>query len=351
MKQLWRIFLFDIRMSFKNFMGAYLLIIPMVILLILRSFLPAVDSSSANFAVINEGPNAVDQELIATLDEIGDVSFYSTIEELEDRMAAIGEIEGLYWDPVAGQYVSLVEKTGEDNELFTLAARYIRQQYLGDNYPELPRLIDFSAGVPPELSDRTEISPVATMGGSLFIVFISIMTAFMMGLAIVEDKDQGTILALRISPVSSSDYYIGRSLFPFLVTIAYSIIGVFMLGLAGINIMQMLTVVIPSFATAMVLGLFIGGMGKNEIEAMGIGKVSAMLFMFVLVAAALLPDNWHWTLWWMPVYWIFDALEEVFIQQADWFSVGWKSLLALALAGGYFLLLRKRIVRGLGATE
>jgi Zn-finger domain-containing protein len=111
MKQLWRIFLFDIRMSFKNFMGAYLLIIPMVILLILRSFLPAVDSSSANFAVINEGPNAVDQELIATLDEIGDVSFYSTIEELEDRMAAIGEIEGLYWDPEAGQYVSLVEKT------------------------------------------------------------------------------------------------------------------------------------------------------------------------------------------------------------------------------------------------
>jgi ABC-2 type transport system permease protein len=351
MKQLWRIFLFDIRMSFKNFMGAYLLIIPMVILLILRSFLPAVDSSSANFAVINEGPNAVDQELIATLDEIGDVSFYSTIEELEDRMAAIGEIEGLYWDPVAGQYVSLVEKTGEDNELFTLAARYIRQQYLGDNYPELPRMVSFSAAVPPELSDRTEISPVATMGGSLFIVFISIMTAFMMGLAIVEDKDQGTILALRISPVSSSDYYIGRSLFPFLVTIAYSIIGVFMLGLAGINIMQMLTVVIPSFATAMVLGLFIGGMGKNEIEAMGIGKVSAMLFMFVLVAAALLPDNWHWTLWWMPVYWIFDALEEVFIQQADWFSVGWKSLLALALAGGYFLLLRKRIVRGLGATE
>jgi ABC-2 type transport system permease protein len=242
-------------------------------------------------------------------------------------------------------------RPGEDNELFTLAARYIRQQYLGDNYPELPRMVSFSAAVPPELSDRTEISPVATMGGSLFIVFISIMTAFMMGLAIVEDKDQGTILALRISPVSSSDYYIGRSLFPFLVTIAYSIIGVFMLGLAGINIMQMLTVVIPSFATAMVLGLFIGGMGKNEIEAMGIGKVSAMLFMFVLVAAALLPDNWHWTLWWMPVYWIFDALEEVFIQQADWFSVGWKSLLALALAGGYFLLLRKRIVRGLGATE
>jgi hypothetical protein len=79
---------------------------------------------------------------------------------------------------VAGQYVSLVEKTGEDNELFTLAARYIRQQYLGDNYPELPRMVSFSAAVPPELSDRTEISPVATMGGSLFIVFISIMTAF-----------------------------------------------------------------------------------------------------------------------------------------------------------------------------
>jgi hypothetical protein len=149
MKQLWRIFLFDIRMSFKNFMGAYLLIIPMVILLILRSFLPAVDSSSANFAVINEGPNAVDRELIATLDEIGDVSFYSTIEELEDRMAAIGEIEGLYWDPEAGQYVSLVEKTREDNENFTLASRYIRQQYFKENYPQVPRLIDFSAGVPP----------------------------------------------------------------------------------------------------------------------------------------------------------------------------------------------------------
>lgn len=351
MKQLWRIFLFDIRMSFKNFMGAYLLIVPMIILLILRSFLPAVDSASANFAVVNDGPNAVDRELIATLDEVGDVSLYPNIDELKDRMAAIGEIEGLYWDPVAGQYVSLVEKTGEDNEMFTLAARYIRQQYLKDNYPELPRMVNFSEAVPPELSERTEISPVASMGGSLFIVFITIMTAFMMGLAIVEDKDQGTILALRISPVSSSDYYVGRSLFPFLVIIAYAVIGVFMLGLAGINVLQMLMVVTLSFSTAMVFGLFIGGMGKNEIEAMGIGKVGAMLFIFSLVAAALLPDNWHWTLWWMPVYWTFDALEEIFIQQADWFSVAWKSLLAFVLAGVYFLLLRKRIVRGLGATE
>ncbi len=350
MKQLWRIFIFDIRMSFKNFMGAYLMIVPIVILLILRSFLPAVDSTTAKFAVVTQGPNAVDQSVIDVLAEIGEVIPHATTEEMERRLRAVGELEGLYWDPLNGQYVSVVERTGVENESFTITTRFIRQLYLSENYPDIPRITSFSSGVPAELSDRTAISPVATMGGSIFIVFINIMVAFIMGLAIVEDKDQGTILALRTSPVSTADYYVGRSLFPFLVTLVYSVIAVFVLGLAGINILQMIVVIILSFSSALVFGLFIGGMGKNEVEAMGIGKVGSMVFIFAILGATLLPRNWHWVVWWSPMYWTYDILEGIFTQTADWISVIWKSGTAFAVAGVYFLLLRGKIAKGLSTV-
>ena len=347
MRQLIQMFLFDMKMSFKNFMGAYMVIVPMVILIILRLFIPTVESSTVTFAVVTEGLNAVDREMIEQLESFGEIKSYAAIEDMEQKLRGIGTVEGLYWDPESNQYVSVLERTKETNTIFSFAARYARQGYFRKTNPDAARITEFSYEVPPELTDRTKTSPVATVGGSIFIVFMIIVTAFLIGLAVVDDKDQGTILALRVSPVNKADYFIGRSIFPLIVTIFYTIVALLVLGLIHVNIVQVYIVVLVSFTVTLLFGLFIGAMGKNEVEAIGYGKILSIVLMLAILGATLLPDNWHWVVWWSPVYWVFDLLEEVFTETATWKGIIIKSAVMLAVTGAYFILLRKKIIKGL----
>lgn len=348
MKQLIEMFFFDVKMNFKSFMGAYMIIVPMVILIVIRTFLPSVQSSAGTFAIVTKGPNAVvNQELIESLDDFADIETYDSIKDMEQKLRGTGKAEGLYWDPAAQQYVSVMERSLKGDTIFSVASRYIRQLYYRKNYPDASRITEFLHGVPAELSDRTKTPPVATMGGSIFIAFMIIITAFIIGLGVVMDKEYGTDKALRVSPLSKTDYFIGKSLFPLFVMALYTIIALLMLGLMHVNILQVYLVVLSSFTISLLFGLLIGALGKNEIEAIGIGKLLSMVLMLAILGGTLLPENLQWLVWWAPIYWIYDILEEIFTETATWGSIAGKSAVMVGLTGLYFMLLRKKIIKGL----
>lgn len=345
--QLIEMFLFDLRTSMKNFMGAYIVIVPLAILLILRAFLPSVESTSANIAVVVSGPHAVDREIIKVLESFADVTTYNTIKDMERKLQGVGSAEGLYWDPVKKQYVSVLERNKKNNTSFSIAARVIRQYYYRKDNPNARSISHFTSEVPPELSSRTKTSPVATMGGSIFIIFMVIISGFIIGLNIVNDKEEGTDKAIKVSPVSKSDYFIGKSIYPLLVTLFYTIVGLLMLKLIQVNILKTYVVVLASFGISLLFGLLIGAIANNENEAIGFGKMLSMIVLLSILGGTLLPDKWHWVVWWSPLYWVYDILDEVFTETSTWGGVFWKSAVTVGLTGVYFILLKKSIVKGL----
>ena len=347
MKQLLQLFLFDIKSSMKSFMGGYMIIVPLLILTILRTFLPSVESTSATIAVVTSGPNAVENELVHALDEFAGVSTYDTIEQMERKLRGTGSAEGLYCDPETGLYVSVVELTLESNTVFCTGARVVRQfTYKKDN-PNAPKISRYTFGVPPELADRTKTPPVATVGGSIFISFMLIICGFLIGLSIINDKEEGTIQAVRTSPANRIDYFVGKSIFPLLLLAGYTIVGLLFLRLTAVNILQTYVAVLLAYSVSILFGLVMGGIANNENEGIGYGKLLSMIVMLAILGATLLPDKWHWVVWWSPLYWIYDILEEVFTDSATWGAVWWKSAVAVAVSGMYFMLLRKKIAKGL----
>lgn len=347
MKQLIQMFFFDVKMNTKSFMGAYMLIVPMVLLLVLQGFLPTVQSASITFAIVIEGPYAVEDKITQALDEFGDIKRYGTIEEMERELRGAGFAEGLYRDPENGQYVAVTERSLFEETIFSYSARYIRQIYYRENYPDAPRVTEFSYSVPPELSDRTKTSPIATMGGSAFLSFLIIICSFIIGIGVVNDKEFGTDMALRVTPVSKADYFIGKSILPLLITFFYTLMSLLILGLIHVNILQVYLVMLFSFPVTLLFGLIIGAIGKNETEAIGVGKILGVVVMLGIAGGIMLPDNWKWVVWWAPFYWIFDILKAVFTETATWIGLAWKLAVVVGLAGIYFILLRKKIIKGL----
>jgi hypothetical protein len=347
MKQIIQMFRIDVRMHMKSFMGAYIATVPLVILFVLRIFLPTVETTSATVAVVTEGPHAVEEAMIAELEEFATVIPYPTIDAMKQKLRGTGSAEGLYRDPEAGQYVSVLEENLEGNTIFSVGARVIRSASYRQEYPDGRRLIDFTATVPAELADRTENSPVATMGGAIFVVFLTIIAAFLIGLGIVSDKEQGTDRAIRVSPATTTEYYIGKSIFPLLVMVVYPFVAAVVLGLLEANLFQMYVGVILSFAVSLFVGLLMGALGRNQNEAIGTAKSIAMVLMLAILGGALLPDSWQWVVYWVPVYWYYDMVEEVFTLQASWTSVAWKSAVMVGITGIYFLAMRRRFAKGL----
>ncbi len=347
MKYLFRMFLFDIKMSFRGFMGTYIAVVPLLVLCILRFFIPSMESSSFTVAAVNKGPHAVPQEVLDVLDAFADIKTYDSIEKMERKLRGTGSAEGLYRDPDKGTYVSVPERNPEGNAAFSLTAQVLRQHYYREHYPDAPDITTFSSGVPPELSERTATSPVATMGGAIFLVFMVIVSSFIIGLGVVDDKECGTDRAFLVSPVSKSDYYIGKSIYPLLVILFYTILGLLFLGLMHVNILQVYLLVLLSFSITLLVGLLIGAIAGNENEAIGIGKMLAMIMLFSILGGTLLSDQWQWVVWWSPFYWMYDNLEAILTQTASWSAFAWKSALMLGLCGLYFALLRKKIVSGL----
>jgi ABC-2 type transport system permease protein len=347
MKYIIRMFLFDTKMSFRGFMGGYIVIFPIVLLLVLRFFIPGLEDSSITIAAVTEGPNAVPQEMLDSLDRYADVREYKSIEKMEQKLRGTGSAEGLYFDPERRQYVSVMERNISDNTVFSMSSQLIRQFYFREKYPDAQKVNTFTFGVPPELKNRTGTSPVATIGGSVFIVFMVIVSAFIIGLGVVNDKECGTDRAFLVSPISKSDYYIGKSIFPLLVTAGYTIIALLMLGLMHVNILQIYLLVILSFSITLLMGLLIGAVAGNENEAIGVGKLLSMIMMLSILGGTLLPDVWQWVVWWTPFFWLYSILEQILTLTATWIDVIWKSAVMVGICWIYFMLLRKKIVSGL----
>ncbi len=348
MKQLIQMFIMDIKMLMKNFMGAYLVIIPFIILIVISTFLPSVESSTVTFAIVTEGENAVtDEDLLSALDEFGNIEKYQSVDKMKQKLKGIGTAEGLYWDPEEQLYVSIVERNIEKNKLFTYAARYIRQHYYKKNYEDAVRVTEFSSEVPAELEDRTKASPVATMGGAIFLTFLSFMLAYVVGIGIVTDKEYGTDRAIKVSPVNKVDYYIGKTLFPLIVLAFYVIVALFILQLLHVNILKVYIVAIPSYINTLLFGLLIGALAKNEVESIGVVKLLGVIVALIILGASLLPDNWKWITYWAPFYWVFNMYEGVFTETITWIEILWKSGISIGLSVLYFLLLYRKIIKGL----
>jgi len=342
-----QIFLIDIKMNMKHFMGAYMVIVPFAILIVLKLFIPSVESTTSTMAIVSDGPNAVNQEMIQVLDEYAKIKTYASIEDMEQKLRGTGTVEGLYWDPDNNQYVSVLERSQEGNSGISLASQIIRQNYYQQHYPDALVKIKFESRIPDELSERTKVSPVATMGGAIFLVFLIIIAGFVIGLGIVDDKENGTDKAILVSPVSKTDYFMGKSIYPLLILAFYSIVALLILGLMHVNILQVYLLVIVSFSMTLLFGLILGALASNENEAIGLGKMLSMVVMLSILGGALLPDAWQWAVWWSPLYWIFNILEGIFTETILWSVFIWKSVLAILISVVIFFLLRKKIIKGL----
>ena len=132
------------------------------------------------------------------------------------------------------------------------------------------------------------------------------------GFLLLDQRDDQTLSALLVTPLTLNDYVAYRLSLPMLVCLPLTLIMFPLAGLTDLTVVQVVAVALCAAPLAPMYALFIGSFAANKVQGFALAKGIGVLFIPSVVAWFVSPP-WQWLLglnplyWPLKVFWAFDA--------------------------------------------
>ncbi|MGF1505523.1 MAG: hypothetical protein ACFB51_10435 [Anaerolineae bacterium] len=150
------------------------------------------------------------------------------------------------------------------------------------------------------------------VGGYFLVLFTPVLFGIVIGFLMLDERDDRTLLALRITPMPLTSYLTYRLAIPMLIGAAMTLITFPLANLAQLPVGTLLIVALFAAFEAPVFALFLASFGENKVQGFAIMKgtgpilVGPMLAYFIPATwpgfveylFALLPTYWPVKLYW-----------------------------------------------------
>ncbi|MDP2872919.1 MAG: ABC transporter permease [Bacillota bacterium] len=326
----------DLKASTREFLTVWVLVAPFVLALVIRGFVPAVGGAGINLVVTSD----LGADLTAALRQYANVEVVPDRAALERRVLLVDDVAGVVRDTGAGggggSGALLVVLQGNEQEESRELPGLILATILGEEQVQIT-----------ERSLGRQASPIRPYMAGMLALSAALFGGIIMGFAIIEDKTAGTMSALGVSPLSSTEYIAGRATLGMSLAVIMTFASLYIMGAAPFDPLQVLSLTVSGALLAVTLGFIIGSVANNPIEAIGTFKFGFMPFWIIPVLGLVVPQAYQFTLYWMPTYWIFFGYREIFLNQAGWGEVGPYAATAFGVSLLFFAvswrLLRRRL--------
>lgn len=152
-----------------------------------------------------------------------------------------------------------------------------------------------------------DLSPYAPAAAGLVALLIPMVFGMVTGFLMLDEKDEGTLVALQVTPLSRRTYLIYRAFAPvllaalatLLVLPVTAITPIRPLALAGVSLTAALGAPLFAFVLVQLTG--------NKIEGLAVAKLLSVT-MVVPIASLFLPGLWVLALGVVPQFWPFHLL-------------------------------------------
>lgn len=128
------------------------------------------------------------------------------------------------------------------------------------------------------------------------------MVGSLVGFLILDERDDGTLTALLVTPVSLVAYLAYRIGLPVVVAFLVTLVAVPIAGLLTIPTGQLMLAAALSALSGGIVALAVTALASNKVEGFGVLKVLQGLQALPLVAW-FLPTPWQWLFGFVPTYW------------------------------------------------
>lgn len=184
----------------------------------------------------------------------------------------------------------------------------------------------------------------------LIMSFLPLIAAGMFGAVVgfllLDQRDDQTMTALLVTPLSLGDYLRYRFIVLLLLCVLLSFVTVSMAGLTETTPLQRVVTSIVAAPLAPIYALFLGSYAGNKVQGFALAKAIGIVFVPCIVAYlvtgpwqtafGLLPHYWP-----MKVFWLFDAGSVTAALVHAAIGLAWQAALLVLLARRFSRIVRR----------
>ncbi|HZH93361.1 MAG TPA: ABC transporter permease [Tissierellaceae bacterium] len=322
----------DLKVSVRNFITLYIIIVPVMFALMINVFSPGINDTTVEIVLL-EGENPQQEEYFS---QFAKVETLKTVTDVEERVLKRDNIVAVLPDGGDGYFI--LRQGNEPDYIID----YVRNLTAFDHYQigiedSTAEIVDYGRTIPPLKKIMVNVA----------LIFTSIMGGMIIAINIVEEKVDNTISAIHLSPVSRLGFIAGKSLIGVFVPIVGSFILMFFTGFRDINYFHAFIMVVTTCLISLTVG-FVEGVNNDDImTAAGNMKLLFMPLFGSIAGVELLADKWQPLFYWIPFYWAYKGNDLVLTSSGTWLDVLKYSGIVFGISVLVFILLAPRIRKGL----
>jgi ABC-2 type transport system permease protein len=304
MRKLLSLMRFDLTNAVRDSMVVYVLVAPVLLAGILRLFLPSFEASVLTYA-LHVPPQAVEAtETAERLAAYGRVERYDTEEAVRRRVLATDDVGGFVYTGHGEIPWRIVLEGNEDAESEALMQAVIAAaasaELVGDY----------------EITKADDRSPFREYASVALVMLATLIGGLAVSFAMIDEKEQNVTRAFTVTPMSTADYFVARGVLAAGIGLVVATIGHLILVGTSVPFGKFLVALAVSAPLSLVVTLLVGGIAKNQIQAVAALKVVMMVYLTVPFVSIAVPRGWHWVFYVLPNYWMFRSFENVYVSTA-----------------------------------
>ncbi len=316
----------DVGIARKDPLALWVFISPILLAVVVRLVTPGISDTTVNLAIQSDVPASY----IAAVGDFANVSLYDSLDDVTDRVQQRDEVIGVVNG--ADGTLALIAQ-GDESESSLGLAQLLNALYALDS-------LDVS-NLESRLAFVTfgEQTPALTRSLSLSVLLLcTIISAMMIALGLVDEKNDQTIKAANVTPMLQSIYMLSKSLIGILMLFVVSIISLLVLGLTDIDFAQMMVLMLAVGLISILIAFVIGLASSDFIEAAGSIKILMLPAMAGILVPELLAEKWHWTVYWNPFYWAYAGMTDILNKTATWGEIASYTAIIIGICSVCFAL-------------
>ena len=147
-----------------------------------------------------------------------------------------------------------------------------------------------------------------------FVVGTPLLFGMVIGFLLLDERDDGTLTALQVTPMSLNSYLAYRVTLPMILSVVLTMLTFPLANLVTFPLGSLFLVALLSAPLAPIFALFLASFAANKVQGFALMKGSGTVQVLPLVAY-FIQSNWHLafgfipTYWPAKMYWVLDAGE------------------------------------------
>jgi len=332
LKKMLLIFGRDLKISIRDFMSLFMLIIPLVTAICVNIFAPGIEDTTVNIALIKDENPAMAEYLA----DYANIRFYKDLPAVEDRVMQRDQVVAI----VGTDESTYILTQGNESAEVIEFARLLKTFY------EYGRQPSDSTAVIKDFGVKTP--PIKMLWANMGILMMTVLAGMLISLNIVDEKMDNTISAINVAPISRMAWIFGKSLIGMLLSLTGCIIMVLIMGVAAnVNFIQLVVFVFVASLISIMIG-FLQGLNSDDVmTAVGSTKIIFLPLAASVAGYEFLAEKWQWTLYWSPYYWIYKGNIAILNGDMTWLNLLLTGGIVLIISAAVFAFTAPRIRKGL----